>query len=65
MNIAVDGRGAILYRGTGIGTYTWQLLDHLLAIDDGIRVFWPGEEYRHFTLRDENALAAAEKSGDF
>lgn len=65
MKIAVDGRGAILYRGTGIGTYTWQLLDHLSIIDKDIRVFWPGEEYRDFSLRDPHALLAVERSGDY
>ena len=29
MKIAIDGRGAFHYRGTGIGTYTWRLIDAL------------------------------------
>lgn len=48
MKIAIDGRGAILYRGTGIGTYTWQLLRSLSSED--IRVFLPGEELKDISF---------------
>ncbi|WP_297520897.1 glycosyltransferase family 1 protein [uncultured Clostridium sp.] len=33
MNIAIDGRASTLYRGTGIGNYTYQLLNNLNKID--------------------------------
>lgn len=33
MKIAIDGRAAKWYRGTGIGTYTYQLIDNLNQID--------------------------------
>ncbi|WP_426348874.1 glycosyltransferase family 4 protein [Alloiococcus sp. CFN-8] len=33
MNIGIDGRAAYWYRGTGIGTYTYQLLKGLNEID--------------------------------
>lgn len=33
MHIAVDARAALSYRGTGIGTYTTQLIQHLLRLD--------------------------------
>lgn len=62
--IAIDGRGALLYRGTGIGTYTWQLISHLQKIDDTLRVFLPGEEYRGFSFDADDALVYAEQSGD-
>lgn len=48
MKIAIDGRGAILYRGTGIGTYTWQLLRTLNKHD--IRILLPGEETKDFSF---------------
>lgn len=48
MKIAIDGRGAILYRGTGIGTYTWQLLRNLSSQD--IRIFLPGEELQDISF---------------
>lgn len=62
--IGIDGRGALFYRGTGIGTYTWQLISHLEAATKDLRVFLPGEEYRDFSFQAENALNYAEFSGD-
>lgn len=37
MKIAVDGRAAVWYRGTGIGTYTFQLLRNLLPAAKNIQ----------------------------
>ncbi len=60
MKIAIDGRGAFHYRGTGIGTYTWRLIDaleHGMYFDtpeDHLRVFFPGEEYRGITIQDQS-----------
>ena len=47
MPVGIDARGAIWYRGTGIGTYTYQLLYHLKKRPECniYRPFWPGEEY--------------------
>lgn len=33
MKVGIDGRGAKWYRGTGIGTYTYQLISSLNAVD--------------------------------
>ena len=33
MRIGIDGRPAYWYRGTGIGTYTYQLINSLNKID--------------------------------
>lgn len=33
MKISIDGRAATLYRGTGIGTYTYQLINNFNQID--------------------------------
>ena len=33
MNISIDGRAATLYRGTGIGNYTYQLINNFNQID--------------------------------
>lgn len=43
MNIAIDGRAAKWYRGTGIGTYTYQLINNLNQIDffNKYQVFLP------------------------
>ena len=34
MKIGIDGRAAKWYRGTGIGTYTYQLINNLSKFDD-------------------------------
>ena len=34
MKIGIDGRAAKWYRGTGIGTYTYQLINNLSKVDD-------------------------------
>lgn len=48
MKIGVDARGAIWYRGTGIGTYTFQLIRQLqqLPTPHSFRWFWPGDEFK-------------------
>lgn len=48
MKIGLDARGAIWYRGTGIGTYTYQLIKNLVQVDqkNEYRFFWPGDEYK-------------------
>ena len=33
MKIGIDGRAAEWYRGTGIGTYTYQLITSLNSVD--------------------------------
>ena len=43
MKIGIDGRAAKWYRGTGIGTYTYQLINSINKIDNinDYLVFWP------------------------
>lgn len=47
MFISIDARGASWYAGTGIGTYTRQILKHILSIDNtnSYYLFWSGREY--------------------
>ncbi|MCB2293139.1 glycosyltransferase family 4 protein [Clostridium algoriphilum] len=47
MKIAIDARGINLYSGTGIGTYTENVLKNLLNIDvvNDYHVFWSGNNY--------------------
>lgn len=52
-NIAIDGRSALLYRGTGIGTYTRRLLAHLPSELPDLHILLPGMEYRDFSFSDE------------
>lgn len=47
MNICMDARGAKLYAGTGIGTYTARILENIISIDsrNSYRFFWPNDGY--------------------
>lgn len=50
MLISIDARGATWYAGTGIGTYTRQVLKHLLYMDraNDYYLFWSGRDYESF-----------------
>lgn len=39
MKIGIDGRASRWYRGTGIGTYTYQLINHLPLFDTGNKYY--------------------------
>ena len=47
MRIAIDGRGINWYHGTGIGTYTENLVKNLLQIDkkNHYLLYWSGPDY--------------------
>ena len=47
MKISIDARGINLYNGTGIGTYTENLVKELLNIDkeNEFTLFWTGKNY--------------------
>lgn len=67
MKVGIDARGAIWYRGTGIGTYTYQLLYHLKKRPDreNYRPFWPGEEYVNLDITDEEGFSRVETSTEY
>lgn len=50
MRIAFDARGINWYRGTGIGTYTENVLKNLISIDNFNKyvLYWSGENYEKF-----------------
>jgi len=54
MKIAIDARGINLYSGTGIGTYTENVLKNLINIDivNNYHVFWSGNNYQ--SIKKEN-----------
>lgn len=62
MKIAIDGRGINLYRGTGIGTYTENLVKALLSIDkeNEYYIFWSGN-YDSFPINENCHLIMASK----
>lgn len=49
MKIALDARGINWYAGTGIGTYTSQIIKHMLELDrtNAYLLFWWGDNYRN------------------
>ncbi|WP_170270484.1 glycosyltransferase family 4 protein [Heliorestis acidaminivorans] len=63
LRIGIDGRAAILYRGTGIGTYTYQLCKNLYstAKKEKMRFFWPGDEYRNLEITDDATFRQVEQ----
>jgi glycosyltransferase involved in cell wall biosynthesis len=66
MKIGFDARGAIWYRGTGIGTYTYQLVKNLNLIDkkNNYRFFWPGDEFQDLDISNEEVFQSIESKKD-
>jgi len=54
MRIAIDARGINLYNGTGIGTYTENVLKNLIDLDttNNYHIFWTGNNYE--SIKKEN-----------
>lgn len=50
MKILIDSRAANWYRGTGIGTYTYNLLKHLIPFNNNnlYTLLWSGENFEEF-----------------
>ncbi|ATW27013.1 glycosyltransferase family 4 protein [Candidatus Formimonas warabiya] len=67
MKVGIDARGAIWYRGTGIGTYSFQLLYHLKQRPEGAnyRFFWPGEEFADLDLNNREEFVKIETSTQY
>ena len=60
MKIGIDARAAIWYRGTGIGTYTYQLIHNLKHIDEinDYHLFWPDEQSNNEIVTGKNFYSA-------
>lgn len=58
MHICIDVRGAKLYAGTGIGTYTMRLMENILSIDkeNYYSLFWPNGGYERLTGRKNTRI---------
>ena len=67
MKIAIDIRGAHLYHGTGIGTYTKNLVKHLLKIDmkNNYDLFYCGENPQEFKKDNTNIHLISRKHSSF
>lgn len=63
MNIAIDARGANWYAGTGIGTYTIELLKYITKHDNtnNYHLYWWGTNYKEFNFNNNISLSIASK----
>lgn len=67
MRISIDARGINLYNGTGIGTYTKNLLKELLSLDSNndYSLFWSGNGYEEFMKENSKIIFSPKKHGGF
>jgi len=67
MKIAIDARGINWYKGTGIGTYTENLLRGLLKIDqhNKYNIYWSGDSYEEFKADTSKIIMASKKHHRF
>lgn len=67
MRIAIDARGANWYSGTGIGTYTREVLKYLLKYDNvnQYNLYWWGTNYRALYNDNVNITIASKKHHRF
>lgn len=63
MKIAIDGRGINWYNGSGIGTYTENLLKNLLNIDKNnfYQIYWSGQNYHQYQYENTNIVMCSKR----
>ncbi|OPJ64111.1 glycosyltransferase family 4 protein [Clostridium chromiireducens] len=67
MKIAIDARSATLHHGTGIGTYTNNLISEILSLDskDYYTLFCTGEFNSAFNKENTNVVYSSGRHGGF
>lgn len=67
MKIAIDARGATLYQGTGIGTYTNNLISEILSSDpkDDFTLFCSGKFNEEFRKKNASIVYSSGRHGGF
>lgn len=67
MKIAIDARSATLHQGTGIGTYTNNLISEILSIDskDEFTLFCSGKFNDNFNKKNTNIVFSSGRHGSF
>ncbi|WP_461206394.1 glycosyltransferase family 4 protein [Clostridium sp. DL1XJH146] len=66
MKIAIDSRGINWYRGTGIGTYTDNLVSNLINISDhNYRLYWSEKNYKNFKKNNVDIIYTSKKHSRF
>ena len=67
MEILIDSRGASLYKGTGIGTYTHNLLKGLISIDkeNSYHLFCSGPNFDEYESTNTKTIMSSKKHKTF
>lgn len=67
MRIAIDARGVSWYKGTGIGTYTENMLSQLLSMDSEnyYHIYWSGGDYERFNSKNSKVIMTSRKHHRF
>ena len=67
MKIAIDARGANLYNGTGIGTYTNNLVTNMIDISpsDNFMLFCSGTLNENFNKSNTEIIFSSGRHGSF
>ena len=67
MRIAIDARGINWYQGTGIGTYTKNILKNLLTLDleNHYHVYWAGENYEEYLKENSKLMLVSTRNHNF
>ena len=67
MRIAIDSRGATLYHGTGIGTYTNNLISEMISINnkDKFTLFCTGKFNNSFEKNNTDIVYSSGRHGSF
>lgn len=67
MKIAIDCRGINWYHGTGIGTYTDNLVKNLLSLDknNDYDLFWSGTDYENFESERSRCILTSSRHNKF
>lgn len=64
VKIAIDARSVSHHRGTGLGTYAYQLIRHINMAGVKLRLFWPGEQYNKLKIENEEDFRIMEQYQD-
>lgn len=67
MKISIDARGINLYNGTGIGTYTDNLLKEILELDkeNEYSLFWSGTNYERYKKDNTKIILTSKRHSAF
>lgn len=67
MRIAIDARGVNWYKGTGIGTYTENILRQFIKLytENYYHIYWSGDDYEDFNTEYSKVIMTSKKHQRF